>query len=190
MLRAVGKGRLLRPDRGGGRLRLPMTTAALEDVWRELHMSLLRFIERRVGDPSDAEDVLQDVMLRIHRHAGEMDEYENLGGWVHQVARSAVIDFYRRRSARPELPAGDSIDVAGETPDAGPPEALRTELAECLRPLLSRLPEKYREALEPAEFERGRAQLRDVLLECCHVELDRRGGVADYRARAGQCSGC
>jgi RNA polymerase sigma-70 factor (ECF subfamily) len=194
-------------------MRLPMTTAAMEDLWQEMHVSLLRFIARRVSDPGDAEDVLQDVMVRIHRHAGEMDEYEHLGAWVHQVARSAVVDFYRRRAARPELAAGSSVDLAGATPDSTPPEALRTELARCLRPLLRQLDDKYREALEMTEFEglsqvaaaerlrlstsgmkarvqRARAQLRDLLLECCHIELDRRGGVAAYQARAGDCAGC
>jgi RNA polymerase sigma-70 factor (ECF subfamily) len=81
-----------------------------------------------------------------------------------------------------------------------------------MRPLVSRLPDKYREALELTEFEglsqvaaaerlglstsgmkarvqRARGQLRDLLLDCCQVELDRRGGVAAFRSRAGGC-GC
>jgi RNA polymerase sigma-70 factor (ECF subfamily) len=152
-------------------------------------------------------------MLRIHRHAGEMAEYEYLGAWVHQVARSAIVDFYRRRAARPESPAGSGVDNGATTFDQVPADEARTELAHCLRPLLGRLDDKYREALELTELQgfsqvavagqlglsvsgmkarvqRGRAQLRDLLLECCHVELDRRGGVAGFRARAGSCSGC
>lgn len=204
---------MLRPDADDRRVRLPMTTAAMEGVWHEMHASLLRFIARRVSDPADAEDVLQDVMLRIQRHAREMDEYEHLGAWVHQVTRSAVIDFYRRRSARRELPAGSSVEVAGAIPDPVPPETLRTELAQCLKPLMDRLGDTYREALEMTELEglsqvaaaerlglstsgmkarvqRARAQLRDLLLECCEIELDRRGGVVSYQARAGECAGC
>jgi len=210
VLRTVREGVLLRAGRG---MRLPMTAAALESVWHEMHASLLRFIARRVDDPRDAEDVLQDVMVRIQRHAGEIDDYENLSAWIHQVARNAVIDSYRRRAARPEQPAGTSVDVAGTTLDAVPSPAARAELAHCLRPLLRQLDGKYREALELTELEgvsqvaaaerlglsvsgmkarvqRGRAQLRDLLLECCEVELDRRGGVAAYQARAGSCSGC
>ena len=132
------------------------------------------------------------------------------------MTRTAIVDFYRRRAARPEHAAGTSADV-GESQllaalDSTPPETTRSELARCLRPLLARLPDKYREALELTEFQdlsqvaaaerlglstsgmkarvqRARMQLRDLLLECCDVELDRRGGVADYRARAGAC-GC
>jgi RNA polymerase sigma-70 factor, ECF subfamily len=193
-----------------------MTPAATEAVWQEMHAPLLRFIARRVSDPRDAEDVLQDVMVRIHRHAGEMDDFENVGAWVHQVTRTAIIDFYRRRAARPEQAAGTSAEVDEfhlATPDASPPDTTRTELARCLRPLAQRLPDKYREALELTEFDglsqvaaaeqlglstsgmkarvqRARMQLRDLLLECCHVELDPRGGVADYRARPGGCGRC
>jgi RNA polymerase sigma-70 factor (ECF subfamily) len=210
VLRTVREGFLLRAGRG---MRVPMTTEALESVWQEMHASLLRFIARRVSDPRDAEDVLQEVMLRIHRHAGEMDEYENLGAWVHRVARSAIVDFYRRRAARPELPGGSGVDVAGTTLAPESAEEGRSELAQCLRPLIGRLDDKYREALELTELnglsqvaaaerlelsvsgmktrvQRGRSQLRELLLECCHIELDARGGVAEYRTRAERCGGC
>jgi RNA polymerase sigma-70 factor (ECF subfamily) len=194
-----------------------MTTVAVEDVWRDMHAPLLRFIARRVSDPRDAEDVLQDVMVRIQRHAGEMDRFDHLGAWVQQVTRSAIVDFYRRRAARPELAAGSGAEIdefrASDAVDAMPTPAVRAELARCLRPLVARLPDKYREALELTEFEglsqveaaerlglstsgmkarvqRGRGQLRDLLLECCCVDLDRRGGVAAYESRAGGCGGC
>jgi RNA polymerase sigma-70 factor, ECF subfamily len=185
-----------------------MTTAAMEQLWEEMHAPLLRVIARRVNDPRDAEDVLQDVMLRIQRQSREIDEFENLGGWVHQVTQSAVVDFYRRRAARPEGPTGIDLDELA----SAAPEEHRTDLALCMRPLVSRLPDKYREALELTEFEglsqvaaaerlglstsgmkarvqRARGQLRDLLLDCCQVELDRRGGVAAFRSRAGGC-GC
>jgi RNA polymerase sigma-70 factor, ECF subfamily len=194
-----------------------MTSATVEELWLEMHAPLLRFIGQRVSDPGDAEDVLQDVMVRIHRHSGEMDDFEHLGAWVHQVTRNAVIDFYRRRAARHEHAAGTSADLPGvsasDVLESASPDAVRGELARCLRPLLARLPDKYREALELTEFEglsqvaaadrlglshsgmkarvqRGRTQLRELLLECCHIELDRRGGVADYQARPGGCDGC
>lgn len=216
LLRALRQSSVLwrSPDRWS--VRLSLTTATVEDLWREMHAPLLRLISRQISDRSDAEDVLQDVMLRIQRHAAEIDRFEHLGAWVHQVTRTAVIDFYRRRGARPERPSG----AAAHPDDAAPTTAaestspdLRSELARCLRPLLARLPDRYREALELTEFDgltqvdaaerlglstsgmktrvqRGRTQLRDLLLECCEVELDRRGGIADYRSRTSGCGNC
>jgi DNA-directed RNA polymerase specialized sigma24 family protein len=75
VLRARDEGGLLRALDGRG-LRLPMSTAVTtpvaEAVWHELHDRLRRFIARRVRSPQDAEDILQEVMLRIHRHSGDL----------------------------------------------------------------------------------------------------------------------
>ena len=185
-------------------------------AWRELRGPLSGFIARRVPDPQDAEDVLQEVMLRIHRHSDELANADRVGAWVHRIARNAIVDHYRRRAARPELPAGvaGGLDQREDGPlDEPASEALRRELAACLRPLVDRLPEKHREALVLTEFEgltqseaarrlrisvsgakarvqRGRAQLRALLLDCCHVELDRRGAITEYHARRGSCERC
>lgn len=82
-----------------------------------------------------------------------------------------------------------------------------------MRPLIDRLPDGQREALVLTEFEgltqteaagrlgisvsgaktrvqRAREQLKSLLLDCCHVELDRRGGINEYRARRGACGNC
>jgi RNA polymerase sigma-70 factor (ECF subfamily) len=184
-------------------------------AWRELRGPLAGFIARRVADPQDAEDVLQEVMLRIHRHSDELVSADRVAAWVHQIARHAIIDHYRRRAARPERPAGAAGDLVEH--DDGPlgtpaSDTLRRELSACLRPLIDRLPDKQREALVLTEFDgltqieaarrlgisvsgakarvqRGRAQLRTLLLDCCHVELDSRGGITEYEARRG-CERC
>lgn len=196
-----------------------MTTRATapdaETLWREMRGPLASFVTRRVADPSDAEDVVQEVMLRIHRHGDEIERVENLSGWVHQVARSAIVDFYRRRAAQRESPAHD-VDafeetLVAESEEDGESLDARTELAACLSPMIARLSHKYREALEltqttsqveaarqlglstsgmKARTQRARGQLRELLLECCHVELDRRGGVATYESRPDGCSRC
>jgi RNA polymerase sigma-70 factor, ECF subfamily len=183
-----------------------------ETIWREFHDGLLAFIGRRVRSRETAEDILQEVMLRIHRQAAGLETTEAVGAWVHTIARNAIVDHYRRASVRRELTTGAEIDPRTvEINEAEAPDG-RAELAACVAPLLKRLPTTYREALTLTELEgftqdqaagrvglslsgmksrvqRGRAQLRQVLLDCCEVELDRRRGVADYRPRRGAC-GC
>lgn len=220
LLRTRGEGGLLR-TLGDGRLRLQMSAMAgpgAEAVWLELHDRLLGFIGRRVRSRDDAEDILQEVMLRIHRHSGDLAHTDRVAGWVYRIATNSIADHYRR-PARRELPTGHAADVpdtdwtAPETsarPDAG---QLRAELAGCLAPLTARLPRIYREALEITEFQeisqveaaaqvglsvsgmkarvqRGRRQLKELLLDCCQVELDGRGAVSAYRAKRGSCVSC
>ena len=181
-----------------------------EAVWREFHARLLGFIARRVGDSSTAEDILQDVMLRVQRHAGELERSPALGAWVHQITRNAIADHYRRASRRRERPAGIDLDRQQSPVLEDARGELRGELAACLRPLLERLPALQREALTLTEMEgltqataaarlglstsgmksrvqRGRAQLRELLTDCCEIELDRRGGVRSYRPLGGTC---
>jgi RNA polymerase sigma-70 factor (ECF subfamily) len=182
-----------------------------EAIWREFHDGLLGFINRRVRSRETAEDILQDVMLRIHRHADEVERTEAVGAWVHTIARNAIADHYRSASVRRELAterAADpdaTCDAAPEAPD------MRGELAACVTPLLKRLPDTYRESIALTEIDgmtqaeaaqrlgislsgmksrvqRGREQLKQVLVQCCEVERDVRGGLTDYRPRGGSCA--
>lgn len=181
-------------------------------VWRDLHGPLLAFITRRVTDRASAEDILQEVMLRIHRHAGELTHSSAVGGWIHEIARNAIIDHYRRAVVRRERPVGSEIDLdrpAPAMPEPGPAE-LRTELAACLEPLLAQLPAMYRDALRLTDLEgltqadaaarvglsisgmktrvqRARAQLKALFIRCCEIQLDRRGGIIDYQPNNASC---
>ena len=180
-------------------------------VWEEFHASLLGFIARRVRDRDTAEDILQEVMLRIHRHAGELEQPAALAAWVHRIARNAIADHYRRAALRREQPSGIEIDDAPLPAEPGS-DAARGEIAACLRPLLDELTPGYRHALRLTEFDgltqtdaatrlglstsgmksrvqRGRAQLRELLVECWEIDLDRRARITSYRSRAGPC-GC
>jgi RNA polymerase sigma-70 factor (ECF subfamily) len=188
----------------------------VEATRRELQVRVLGFVSRRVRSREDAEDITQEVMLRIHRHSADLEHVERMGAWVHRIAANAIADHYRR-PARRELPSGQAgdvpeagVDPAWEEPDS---DTLRRELSACLAPLLEHLPPIYREALELTEFDgisqveaaerlglsvsgmkarvqRARAQLRDLLLDCCHVELDRRHAVTGIQPRRGPCGTC
>jgi len=152
-------------------------------------------------------------MLRIHRQADGIERAEAVGAWVHAIARNAITDHYRSAQVRREVATGREIDSErAAEPEADRADA-RAELANCVVPLLARLAPAYREALTLTELDgltqveaaqrlgisvsgakarvqRGRAQLKEVLLDCCHVELDRRSGITEYHARSGSCQRC
>lgn len=173
-----------------------------EALWSELRTRLLSFLRRRVATPEDAEDLLQDVFTRIHENASTLGEVESVTGWVYRTAGNAVTDYYRRRGA-----FARAAEALAAEPGLVPEEsAAEEELAQCLRPLITALPSTYGEALELTELagktqgeaaeslglslsgmksrvQRGRTKLKEVLLDCCHVEIDRRGGVVGYEPR-------
>ncbi len=78
---------------------MSMTT---EHVWEAFHTPLQQFIRRRISDEATAEDVLQDVFLKIHQHMETLKDVKKLESWMYQITRNAIIDSYR--SSRPMAP--------------------------------------------------------------------------------------
>lgn len=138
-------------------------TALSEDLWRGFREGLQRFLRARLPSEADAEDVLQEVFLRIHEGAHRLRDAERVHGWIYSIARRAVADFYRARGRRPAaLP--QPLDTGTETPspDGLPPENLsgydgrhdvHEEVLSWLRPMIDELPETYAKALRMADVE-------------------------------------
>ena len=189
-----------------------MPTLTPDRTRRELHDRVLRYVTRRVRNREDAEDIAQEVMLRIHRHGAELEHADRMAAWVYRVAANAIADHYRR-PARRELPSGQTTDLPQMPAPDPEPHDRREQLTACLGPMIQRLPAIYQQALELAEFkhvsqvdaaatlglsvsgmkarvQRARRQLRELVLECCHVELDRRRRVTDVRSRGAGCGTC
>ncbi len=114
---------------------------------------LRNFIRRRVADPADAEDILQDVFYKLVEASRLLMPIEHLTGWLFQVARNRITDLLRKK--KPEnfsdrgIAEEDGEGLAFEdllpSPDAGP-EALylRTVLLDELESALGELPEEQR----------------------------------------------
>jgi RNA polymerase sigma-70 factor (ECF subfamily) len=184
----------------------------LEDIWTDLGARVRGFVGRRVSDEHAADDIAQDVMLKVHSQLDARPSGDKLPAWVFAVARNAVIDHYRARAVR------DHADIADVEPVADPAhdeqqEMLR-DLTPCLMRMVEQLPEPYREAMKLADLEglsqqevadrvgislsgaksrvqRGRAMLREMIYDCCKIERDGRGNVMDYETteRSGRYCG-
>lgn len=181
----------------------------LDLLWEQYSRRLLAFIRGRVWDDAEAEDILQEVFIRIHRHLCCLPDWEKPEAWFYQIARNLIIDHYRQRRNLGEIPD----DLPAEPDPEGParleddPEA---ELALSLADMVAELPEPYRQALLLTEYQglsqkqlaeslgislsgaksrvqRARQKLREMLLNCCHFIFDRRGGVVEYYQRCCCC---
>lgn len=182
-----------------------MQTQPLENLWDQYCRRLLAFIRQRVSNDADAEDILQEVFIRIHRNLCCASEWNKPESWIYTVTRNLIIDYYRRRRDWAEIPETLITEVDFEEPDA------EAQLALSLRETIDVLPEPYRQALIMTEYQglsqkelaeklglsysgaksrlqRARLKLRDLLLACCHFELDRRGRIIDYYQRCCCCN--
>ncbi len=186
----------------------------LATIWDEVGASIERFVRRRINDPHHADDVVAEVMLRIHENLGALDDRERVTAWVFRITRNAIIDHYRRSGRRREVPAAEIDSTAESSADAwlDDQETTLSELAACIRPLVDALPGDYRRALELTDFEgrtqadaahiegislsgmksrvqRGRRQFATLVKQCCDVTTDIRGELVDFSLRPDGC-GC
>jgi RNA polymerase sigma factor (sigma-70 family) len=122
---------------------------------------LRSFIRRRVPDPGDAEDILQDVFYELVSAYRLMQPIEQVGAWLFRVARNRIIDLFRKKKLH--AVSKDAITKDGEalllddllpSPDAGP-EALfaRSVLMDELDAALDELPTEQRDVFIAHEIE-------------------------------------
>jgi RNA polymerase sigma-70 factor (ECF subfamily) len=106
----------------------------------------LAVAQRIVGNPSDAEEIVQDAMLRVWRHAGEwQDTGARISTWLYRIVANLALDTVRRKRLRyvPIEDAGDPVDPA---PGAQMLAESR-ELADEVMRAIAELPARQRVAL-------------------------------------------
>jgi RNA polymerase sigma-70 factor, ECF subfamily len=177
----------------------------------ELAAAIRSFVARRARTSHDVDDITQETLLRLYRSAPKLRDEQALEGWMYRIARSAIVDHYRRSAARPQPMDPEQVDLREHPQES---DALQPDqsLAACLTPLLARVPDSYRSALELTDLggltqdqaaaqlqlstsgmksrvQRGRRMLRDEVVKCCRIELDARGALSDATTRddAGAC---
>ncbi len=179
----------------------------IEQIFKNYYAKLHSFIQSRVGDKAVADDILQDVFIKIDSRIDTLKDSSKIQSWIYQITRNAIIDHFRTRKTTEEL----SYELAAsETDDI---EKARQTLEDCLMPMIQNLPEPYRQALMLSEIEgltqkqlaekqdislsgaksrvqRGRAKVKDMLLECCRFEFDHQGKVIDFEGKSKSCRHC
>ncbi len=181
-------------------------TINIDKIWAEYRTKIFQFIRSRVEDSSFAEDITQDVFVKILKKIDSLQSEDKLQSWLYQIARNSIIDYYRLKKPLlklPELP--HSIDDSNKN--------VLEDLSECIMPMIKKLPKHYREAIILYEFDgkthkdiahaegislsgsksrvqRGRAILKKMLTDCCQFEYDRRGRVYDFEQKSENCTDC
>lgn len=184
-------------------------TACDGNPWPELRAELRRFVRSRVADAETAEDLVQDVFVKLATQLRDGSPPQAMHAWVFTVARNAIVDHHRRAAAHAAQPGDDA------EPAIAPADTLANEaLLASFRRFVEDLPDEQRQAIELTEYEgvsqaelarrlglplstvksrvqRGRQRLEQALHECCSFEFDRRGKMIDWQRRpGGGCRDC
>lgn len=185
-----------------------MTGTCVTCLWETFHEPLEKFIAKRVANPHDVEDLLQEIFVKISLRLDTLLDQEKIHAWIYQIARNVIIDYYRSGKTFAELPEDltERVDGVGgpSAAEAGDSGNANAEMAGCLTGMVQQLPEKYREAILLTEFEnltqkalaerlglsvsgaksrvqRARKLLKDMMLDCCRLEFDRCGNIIDFQ---------
>lgn len=183
-------------------------TICIKEIWEEFSVPLKRFICKRISNDQDADDILQDVFIKIQHNIEHLMDDTKIYAWIYRITRNSIIDYYRTKGSIELTELSD--DIVNENDED---LSLNGEIAACLRIMIDSLPEKYKEAVILTEFQnltqkelseklglslsgaksrvqRGRNKLKEMLLDCCNIEFDRMGNIIDYKHRSSECKYC
>jgi RNA polymerase sigma-70 factor (ECF subfamily) len=130
---------------------------SFQEIYERFRPGVLRFLSRLVGE-EEAEDVAQEVFLRVDRALEGFRGESSLGTWIYRIARNAALDRLRSRpawleSARQTGTHGtdeDPADVMSRIPDERASlerQMIAKEMNECIRGRIGNLPGSYGEVL-------------------------------------------
>ncbi|MCL1093522.1 RNA polymerase sigma factor SigZ [Shewanella kaireitica] len=174
--------------------------------WQNHKAQLRSYVSKRIDDADAVDDILQDVYIKASSNLHQLKSKGSLKGWLYRIAYNTIMDFYRARQPLDALPEELAIEEEDVSTQA------HKELAQCLRPLINELPEKYATPLRMAELEgisqqaiadelglslsgaksrvqRSRVKFREQMMACCDFEIGQQG-IIDYIPKKPECSKC
>jgi RNA polymerase sigma-70 factor, ECF subfamily len=182
-----------------------MILAEARGAWRDIEARLRPYVARRVASAAEVDDIVQEILVRVHKGLATLRDDERFGGWVYRIAARTIADAAKAHARDPIVLGDEVVDAAADGVADDAPD-LQLGLGECVALFVARLPSPYREAItltelqgltqkEAAEMlgtslsgmksrvQRGREKIREMFEECCDISVDCRGRVVDCEAR-------
>ncbi|AYO31663.1 RNA polymerase sigma factor SigZ [Biomaibacter acetigenes] len=177
-------------------------------LWKELSSNLKTFILKKVGNEHDAEDILQDIFLKIFTNLDQLKDNNRIYAWIYQITRNTINDYYRMRRIRAEI-----SDLPEKGVTSNDEDGIINELVLCLKNMIQSLPDKYKQAIMLTELggltqrelaqklgmsisgaksrvQRGKTILKEKFFECCKFQFDAYGNIIEYQHKENSCKYC
>ncbi len=177
----------------------PNAISDFDAIYSEFHPKMLRYLSRMIG-PVEAEDVAQNVFLKVHTGLKSFRGEASLATWIFRIAANAAFDRLRSRSFRQTEQLGSemlkdpaienaTVELAGNTIRSAESALIRGEMNECIRTYIDALPESYRAVLVLSDLEdlknQDIAEILGLSVDAVKIRLHRARRELKNRFEAG-----
>lgn len=179
------------------------STGNIEKHWKLFSGGLRSFILSKVKNETVADDILQEVFIRMHDNLGKLNDQSKIKPWLYQITRNLVTDHFRKKEI-------DAREYRDRIPSRNLKEKFMDDAVSDMIGMMDKLSPEYCEALCMTELEgmsqkeyaekaglsysgaksriqRARVMLKDLLLECCHYQFDKYGTVFNIEPKCCCC---
>lgn len=167
----------------------------VEKIWHDMHDKLLAFILKKIPDKAIAEDILQEVFVKIHEKIATLTDDTKLQAWIYQITRNLIVDHYRALKK-----GNDLLSDETEKDDGTEKTEVMEEAVQDIINFMDAMPPEHCDPLCATEIDglsikeyaiktgisytaaksrvqRSRKMLKDMMMNCCQYQFDKYGTV-------------
>ena len=183
-------------------------TITFNEIWLKFSHPVKDFIRNQTHKADVTDDILQEVFIKIHQNLHLLRDEGRVAGWVFQIARNTVLNYFRTQKKNLENQKFHQRETEGES--YFKENDLNEMVGNWLEEFKKDLAPKYQEALQLVDIEgitqvelanrlgisvsgaksrvqRGREQLKQKLVDCCPVKTDQYGNILEIQSKNGNC---
>ena len=174
-------------------------------IWNEFSDSLKGFIKSKVKDNAIANDLLQEVFIKIHINIDSLQKQKSLKSWIFTITNNVIKDHYKKN--KKQNSSSFEYMMSNEEPSE------EHSAKDCIAPLIKNLPSTYKEAVYLSEIkgikqaeiakqlnislsgaksriQRGRNLLKQGFIDCCDYKLNELGYLVGEHKNKKDCKIC
>lgn len=167
----------------------------INEVVQEYYNYLKSYIRTKVSNGSVADDIVQEVMVKLVEAHQKSNSVENIKAWLFQVSRNTIYDYYKKHNLILDLDNDWNLE------DTAPGSHSKIMDEDFIVPMIKLLPSEFSTPLMLSDIDkipqqkiadqldlglsatkmriqRGRQKLKELFVECCEIEYDKNGGFA------------
>jgi len=172
----------------------------IEKVWAEYKTGVKRFIKSKVSNQADAEDLMQEVLIKTYKSLDKLKSQNSIKSWIFQIANNTIIDYYRKNGKVSHEILEEHLMYEENSEDA------KKALSKCIEPFIKELSKESSDLLTAIDLDgesqkeyakengikystlkskvkKSREELRTVFEDCCTMSFDKNGSIIDYKEK-------